>query len=344
MIVPVLRRLLMSRELSSDEARETLDALVSPHATDPERVALLVALSSRTTTPRELARFALELKRRAVPFRVPTRDRPVDLCGSGGARTPSFNVSTVSAFVVAGAGVPVVKHGNRSARGPCGSTDLLEALGLPVAESLPFARATYRATRLAFLHAPLYHPTTRAVMPARRIVGIPTVFNALGPLSNPAPIAYQVVGVGDPATAERTATVLRYLHRRRGMAVTSVEGADEFSPQRTTRCYVSTGARIYPQAVVASDYLSSDERKGEWGALPPLEAAEEARRILAGGGGARRGSVLLTSGAALWVAGTARDMAQGVARAREALDSGRAEAILEKLEQLAVRFRPRAEG
>jgi anthranilate phosphoribosyltransferase len=247
----------------------------------------------------------------------------------------------VSAFVVAAAGVPVVKHGNRSSRGLCGSSDLLEALGLPVTESLTFGRATYRRFRLAFLHAPLYHPVTKAVAGARRAAGVPTLFNKLGPLSNPAPVAYQLVGVADIAAARCAAEVLRNLGRRSAMAVTSTEGCDEFSPRRETRAILWTGRKLVSRSFRATALLPLEDRQGSWDALPADAAAEEARRVLAGGGGARRGSVLLTAGAALWLAGAARDPATGVDRARETLDSGQAEAILEEMLAMGRRYRRR---
>ena len=336
----VLARLIDPRPLSSRDARTTFDALTTPTATDTDRAAVLLALTLRRMDPEELAKFAREMQRRAVRFPLPPQDRPVDLCGSGGARTPSFNISTVSAFVVAAAGVPVVKHGNRSSRGLCGSSDLLEALGLPVTTSLPFSRATYRTARLAFLHAPLYHPATHAVRAARTALAIPTVFNHLGPLTNPARISSQLVGVADRVTAERAVRVLARLGRRRAMAITSVEGCDEFSPRGTTYAYLWNRGHYSARAIRADEFLPSDDRRGGWGALSPDAAAEEARRLLAGGGGARRGSILLTAGAALWVAGAARTMRNGVERARESLDSGRAESVLHRMESLAVRYRP----
>lgn len=338
MIAALLDRIFEPSLFSVRDVRAVFGALVSPQSTDTERAALLVALASRPYTSVEVAQFVRELQRRALPFRVPTGDQPIDLCGSGGARTPSFNVSTVSAFVVAAAGVPVVKHGNRSSRGPCGSSDLLEALGLPVTESLPFARASYRATRLAFLHAPLYHPATKAVAAARRAIGIPTIFNQLGPLSNPARIRFQLVGVADPPTATRAAEVLGMLGRRRAMAVTSVEGCDEFSPKRETEAVLWADGRLARRTIHARGLLAPEDRRGSWGALPPREAAEEARRILAGGDGARRGSVLLTAGAALHLVGAVPRLKEGVARAREALDSGRAEAILHELVALGAPY------
>jgi anthranilate phosphoribosyltransferase len=283
------------------------------------------------------------MRRRARPFPVPPGDGAVDLCGSGGARRPSFNVSTVSAFVVAAAGVPVVKHGNRSARGVCGSSDLLLALGLPVDRSEAYARASYRRYRLAFLHAPLFHPAMRAVASARKALGVPTIFNRLGPLSNPAAPRVQVVGVPTIPATRLVASALRRLGVRRGLAMSSREGCDEFSPRQPTEGVRWAGSAVHRVIVRPARHLLREERSGEWGALPPQAASEEAERVLAGGDGARRGSVLLTSGATLWVAGRVPTLSDGVTRAREALDSGRAEELLRQLRSLATQF-PAATG
>ena len=334
----LLYRLEDPRSLSARDVQATFDALVSARSNDVDRVAILLALERRRTDARELTEFVREMQRLARPFPLPPDDRPIDLCGSGGARTPSFNVSTVSAFVVAAAGAPVVKHGNRTSRGLCGSSDLLEALGLPVVGSVAFGRATYRKFRLAFLHAPLYHPATRAVAAARRAVGIPTVFNKLGPLSNPARVTYQIVGVADRPAARCAAEVLRNLGRRRALAMTSEEGCDEFSPQLDTHTVLWDGHRLVARTVHPRDLLAPEDRRGGWGALPPNSAAEEARRVLAGGGGARRGSVLLTAAAALWIAGKADRLADGIEPARAALDSGRAERILEQMVAMGRRY------
>ncbi len=335
MIAPTLRRLLDRRALSAREAADAFDQLLRPEATDLERAALLVALGARELTEVELAAFAAEMRRRARRFPFPAGDAPIDLCGSGGARTPSFNVSTVSAFVVAAAGVPVIKHGNRSASGICGSSDLLEALGLPVAGSPEFAASTYRARRLAFLHAPLFHPATRAVAEARRALGVPTVFNHLGPLSNPARVPYQLAGAASPELARRCAGALRRLGVRRGASMTSTDGCDEFSPRAPTLAYVWDRQRIVARRVRPETHLEAAERRGPWSALPPRQAAAEAERILRGGAGARRGSVLLTSGFALWIAGAARSMGDGLERARTVLDGGAAYELLGELRTLA---------
>ncbi len=339
MITATIQRLLEPRALRPAEVRATFDALVRPESSEVERAAVLVALAARPVTASELTAFASEMRRRARPFPLATGDRPIDLCGSGGAPRPSYNVSTVSAFVVAAAGASVVKHGNRSARGPCGSSDLLEALGLPVTTSVAFARATYRIHRLAFLHAPLFHPATRAVAPVRRALGIPTIFNRLGPLSNPARVRGQVVGMPSQPAAALAAKILPRLGVRRGLAMTSADGSDEFSPRARTTAYVWIRGQRSPQSIDPRAYLPSDDRRGDWGPLSPPESAAEAERILAGGGGARRGAVLLTAGAALWVAERAVTLADGVELAREALDAGRAERMLRRLQRLARRYR-----
>ncbi len=323
----LLHRTFDPTPLSPKDVRAMFEGLLDPAGSDVERAAILVALASRTIDAQELAAFASEMRRRSRRFPIPSGDQPVDLCGSGGAPRPSFNVSTVSAFVVAAAGAPVVKHGNRSARGPCGSSDLLEAMGLPVMQDVDFARETYRRYRLAFLHAPLYHPATRVVANARRLLGIPTVFNRLGPLSNPARVPFQVVGMPDRGEAERAAGALARLGVSRGLSMTSSEGCDEFSPRRPTTAVVWNGPRRQRIRIRPEQWLEPEDRRGDWGALEPGPAAEEAERLLAGGSGARRGSVLLTSGAALWIAGRARSFADGVKQARESLDDGSAEAI-----------------
>lgn len=338
MIASTLRALLDAAPLKPSVVRTTFDLLVKTDATDAERAAVLVALAARRWRPEELATFALEMRRRATPFPLPRGDRAIDLCGSGGAPRPTYNISTVSAFVVAAAGVPVAKHGNRSSRGGCGSSDLLEALGLPVTTSRAFGRASYRAHRLAFLHAPLYHPATAAVAPVRGLLGIPTVFNRLGPLSNPSRVRFQVVGAPGPDAAEIFAKAFAQLGVRRGVSMTSAEGCDEFSPSRPTTVFEWSGSLVRRTTIRPEAFLDPDERRGSWDPLAPAEAAEEALRLLAGGGGARRGSVLLTSGAALWVAGRADDLAQGVDRARTALDDGSAEALLASLQRLARRY------
>jgi anthranilate phosphoribosyltransferase len=335
----VLERLLDPSPLSRRDVRATFDSLTAHGANDTERAAVLIALSARARRPAEIVALAREMRRRARPFRVDPRDGAIDLCGCGGASTPSFNVSTVSAFVVRAAGVRVVKHGNRSRR-ICGSSDLLDALGLPVLTSVAFARDSYRRLGIAFLHAPLFQPAMATVATVRARLGVPTVFNRLGPLVNPARVRGQVVGVPDLATARDTPHILRALGVRRGLAMTSDEGCDEFSPRRPTTVEMWNGSRQSQLRIRPERWLEPEERRGAWGALSPPRAAEAAEHLLAGGGGARRGSVLLTSGAALWSAGAAKDLGRGVDLARDALDSGAAERMLEELREIGTKYSP----
>ena len=334
MIAELLERLLAPPVLGPATVRALFATLTDPAVGDAEKAALLVAGASRPDRPAELVLAAREMRRRAIPFPLPSGDRPIDLCGSGGAPRPSFNVSTVSAFVVAAAGVPVVKHGNRSFRGACGSSDLLEALGIPVTGPREFAERTYAAEKIAFLHAPTYHPAMASIREVRRRIGIPTLFNRLGPLSNPAAVPYQVVGARDGALARTFASVLPALGVRRGAALSSPEGCDEFSPRRPTTAFVWSARSRARRTVRPARLLRPAERAGAWGALPPAEAAEETRRILAGGRGARLGSVLLTSGQALWVARAVPSLAAGVQRARETVETGAALGLLDRLVEL----------
>jgi anthranilate phosphoribosyltransferase len=334
----LLDRLIARRDLSDPDVRSLVEVLVAPDTPDALRAALLVALRAKGETVGEIAAFARELRARATAVPWFSDGPAVDLCGSGGAPKPSFNVSTASAFVVASAGLPVVKHGNRSARNVTGSSDLLEALGLGVIlRSREFAAKSFRLTGLAFLHAPLYHTATRAVAGVRRALGIPTVFNLLGPLTNPARVPYQLVGASDAASARVFVRALSRLGVRSCLAVTSEEGCDEFSPKRPS-AYWRPGANgaLRPGRADPSRLLRAPERSGGWGMLAPPDAARATEELLRGETNARRGAVLMTSGAALWVAGRARDFDDGVGRARSVLDGGRPAELLERFRDLAA--------
>jgi anthranilate phosphoribosyltransferase len=331
----LLTHLLERKVLSSAAIRSMMDDLVDPNLPDSYKAALLTALAAKGETSSELVGFARELRRRAVPFDPPGRSRALDLCGSGGAPHPSFNVSTVSAFVVAASGQPVIKAGNRSARGHTGSSDLLEAMGLPIVHSRRYSRESFRAFSLAFLHAPLYHTATQAVTGVRKALGVPTVFNRLGPLSNPARVRRQVVGCGSLAAARGIAMALRALGVHTGLSITAFDGADEFSPRAFTKGFYWNDSAPRSMKIRPSDFLLPEDRRGDWGPLAPDLAEAETRRLLAGAPGARRGAVLLTSGAALWIGGKFPDLESGIERSQAALDSGAAERLLDGMIELA---------
>ncbi|MEM0129580.1 MAG: anthranilate phosphoribosyltransferase [Thermoplasmata archaeon] len=336
----LLARLLAGRPLVGATAEEWVARLTDPALSDAERAALLVARPPARLSAAELAAIARALRRRSAPFPVLPRQRPVDLCGTGGAPRPAFNVGTVSALVVRAAGAPVLKHGNRSARGArggwAGSSDLVEALGLArFLDDPAFARRAFRAEGIAFLHAPVFHPAMRAVAPVRRLLGVPTAFNLIGPLTNPAAPSHAIVGAPDGPTARRLADAASRLGVQRGLAVFSRDGTGEISSKAETVAYPIGRASARPWRIDPRRWLPPEDRRGPLDALPPPDAAREAERILAGGGGARRGSVVLTSAAALWVRGDAPSYAAAIDRAAAALDRGAAAALLGRLRTLA---------
>jgi anthranilate phosphoribosyltransferase len=338
----LLERVRSPTGLTVEEAAELAEELCENRYTIDEAGALLSAMAERGETAEELLGFARTLRKLAIPFDVPGARDGVDLCGTGGAPFPTFNVSTVAAFVVSACGQPVVKHGNSSHRGPCGSSDLLEALGLPVKTSLEFPQATFEKESLAFLHAPLFHRATRNVAPVRQRLGTRTIFNLLGPLTNPAHPRYQLVGAYSTGYAQLAVEVLPRLSCERVLAVHGDEGCDELSPGGPSSVFRWDDHGLSIERVEPEDLLSPGERDGDWTPLPPTEAARETEMILQGSReNARAGAVVLAAGAALWVTGRTEDLEGGVTRAREGIRSGRA---LSKLESLRALVREGGKG
>ncbi|HRA49267.1 MAG TPA: anthranilate phosphoribosyltransferase, partial [Thermomicrobiales bacterium] len=212
--------------LTRDEAIATMTAIMTGQVSEIQIAALLAALRTKGETPDEVLGFAEAMRGQAVRVQLPELERPViDTCGTGGDGTGTFNVSTTAAFVVAGAGVHVAKHGNRAASSQTGSADLLQALGAEITSTPEDVAHQVAHIGFGFMLAPAYHPAMRFVMPVRRSIGTPTVFNILGPLSNPAFVRRQVIGVRDRATARLMASALAGLGSERILMVTSSEGA-----------------------------------------------------------------------------------------------------------------------
>lgn len=334
--VRVLRKLVARSDLTVTEAGEVVRGLMEGRYPPPLAGAILTALAAKGESVDELYGFASVMREMATPFRPPGAEEAIDLCGTGGAATPTFNVSTVASFVVAAAGVPVVKHGNSSSRGPCGSSDLIEALGLPVKTSPAFAEESFRREGIAFLHAPLFHPLTRAVAPLRRALGIRTVFNQLGPLTNPAGVRRQLVGAYSIEYGRKALDVLTRLGCTSVVVAASDDGADELSPVMPTRLIRHDDHGTTLERVDPEDLLSPEEREHGWGPMPPPEAAAAALALLSGKDpSARTGAVILTSGVALWMAGMAGDIEGGTDAARGLIGSGAAHSKLESLRALA---------
>jgi anthranilate phosphoribosyltransferase len=297
-------------------------------ATPSQLAALLVALRMRGETVEELAGFASAMRDRAL--RVEAPEGAVDTCGTGGDGSNTFNISTAAALVVASAGVPVAKHGNRAITSKSGSADVLEALGIRTDLGAEEAAVALREDGFAFLFAPGFHPAMKHAGPTRREIGVRTAFNLLGPLTNPAGARRQVVGVGDPAAAPRIADVLHLLGAERALVVHGA-GLDELPLDGSGVLYdVSPGGVTRHEVVAAELGLTAAPTSALVGGTP-TENAKTVESVLGGASGPCRDVVLLNASAAFLAAGRAADLRDGIAMAAEAIDSGAAARLLGRL-------------
>jgi anthranilate phosphoribosyltransferase len=328
MIARTLQRVVEGERLSSDEMRELLRAMVGSEASELQVGALLAALRTRGETIDEIvgaAQAMLELAA-VVPEAPPGA---VDTCGTGGDGSGTFNISTGAALVVAACGVPVAKHGNRAASSRCGSADVLEALGLRI--DLPPERAarSVHEVGIGFLFARTCHPAMARVAPIRAALGVPTIFNRLGPLSNPMRVRRQVVGVADASDAELMLEGLARLGAERAWVVHAEDGLDEISPCAPTHVWTyDRSAR--ERLLIEPGRLVGKGRPEELGGGDAGHNAEILRGVLRGEKGACRDAVIVNAAAALVVAGAAPDLDRAVERAGEALDSGDVQALLDR--------------
>lgn len=315
--------LLRGDDLERSGAQELMGACMDG-ALEPAQVgALLTALAVKGVAPAELTGFAAAMRDRATP--VAASGDLVDTCGTGGSGLPTTNTSTLCAFVLAAAGVPVAKHGNRASSGRCGSMDVLEELGVGIEIGPRAAEKLLDEVGISFLFAPLYHPAMRHVAPVRRALGFPTVFNFLGPLCNPAGARRQLLGVSDPAMAPRMAAALRELGSERVLVVRGEDGLDELSLGGATRTWELVDGELI-EGRVTPDQVGL--RPAPFEALAGGGREDNARRfrdVLAGREtGPRADHLMLNAGAALYVAGRAAGIAEGVKQARELITSGAA--------------------
>jgi len=329
MIAGLLERLAARRDLTREEAARLADLFVSGEATDAQVGAALVALAMKGETAEELAGLAEAMRARATGVR--TRHRVfVDTAGTGGDGSGTFNISTAAAFVVASTGVPVAKHGNRAITSRSGSADVLEALGVRIDHTAESAAASLREHGFAFLFAPNFHPAMKHAGPTRREIGIRTSFNLIGPLTNPAGARRALIGVGAPEAAARIAEVAGVLGTERTLVVHGA-GVDELPLDGSGVLYDVRDGRVEtgPVDAVAFGLGAAPTSALAGGTADENAAIVEA--VFAGESGPRRDVVLLNAGAALVAAGRARDIAQGIEIARDALDSGRPAGLVERL-------------
>jgi len=311
-----------------DEARAAMGAVMDGEATPSQLAALLMGLRMRGETVDELAGFAAAMRERVV--RVDAPDGAIDVVGTGGDGSGTFNISTTAALVAAAAGVPVAKHGNRAITSKAGSADVLDALGVRIDHDAVSAGAALREHGFAFLFAPNFHPAMRHAGPTRREIGVRTAFNLLGPLTNPAGTRRQLLGVGDPAAAARMAEVVRRLGTDRTFVIHG-DGVDELPLDGTGVAYIVAGDAIERHVIDAAALGFKRAATARLAGGSPDENARLSEAVLRGEPGARRDVVLLNAAAALLVAGVVGRMEEGIERAALAIDAGEAAALLERL-------------
>jgi anthranilate phosphoribosyltransferase len=330
----VLEKLLDKRNLGVEEAYGVMSDIMEGRATPAQIGAFLIALRLKGETVEEVSGFAQAMRDKALRLEYP--GNLLDTCGTGGDGMGTINISTLSALVVAGAGVKVAKHGNRSVSSLCGSADLLEGLGVKIDLPPSMAKRCLDECNFAFLFAPLYHPAMRYAAGPRKELGVRTVFNILGPLTNPARVKRQLLGVFSPSLTSFIASVLGRLGVERAMVVSSLDGIDEISISAPTKVSELRDGTIY-------DYTIEPERLGvrtysldELKVKSKEESVEIAQRVLAGEmEGAVMDAVLVNSAAALIVAGMANDFKEGMEIARESIRMGLAMRVLEALRRIS---------
>jgi len=332
------------RDLSADQTAEVLAEIMSGNASDVQIAAFLIALRTKGETVEELAGLARTMRGFAASVTV-ARDGLLDTAGTGGGRR-TFNVSTTAALIAAGAGCTVAKHGNRSATGLSGSADVLEALGARIDLTPGAVARCIDEVGFGFMFAPAHHQATRYVMPVRAQLAVRTIFNFLGPLTNPAGAPRQLIGVADPAYLEKMAGALALLGTEHALLVSSHDGLDELSISAPTRVVEVLDGAISSYDVAPADVGLNVARAEEIPGGDPQQNADTARRIFAGEtdrahpGRAARDLAVLNAGAAIYAGGGAPTLAEGVSAAQEAIDSGAAASALERFVTATQRLAP----
>jgi anthranilate phosphoribosyltransferase len=330
MIGELVRKAADGQDLSADEANAAMREIMAGEASPVQIAAFLVAMRMKGETVEEVTEFARVMREHALPVR--TKRRPlVDTCGTGGDAIKTFNVSTAAAFVAAGAGVAIAKHGNRSVTSKCGSADVLEALGIRFDLPPESVAKCIDEIGIGFMFAPAYHPAMKHAAPVRRELALRTMFNALGPLTNPAGAEAQVLGVYRPELTELHANVLRRLGSRRAFVVHGEGGLDEMSILGETRVTELRDGEVRTYHLTPEEVGLERARPEEVQGRTPEENARMLVAILEGQEGAAREIVLLNAAAAIVAGEKADTLEEGIARAKEAVSSG---AALGKLREL----------
>lgn len=336
----LLQRVILRENLTRDESRALFDDVIAG-GVDPQLLAAIVAaLACKGESVEELVGAAEAMRARAQHVRVPDGVEAIDTCSAGGDGKPTFNISTAVAIVVAAAGATVAKHGNSSNARPSGSVEGLTALGVNVNAATSVVEECLREVRIGFLHAQQLHPAMKQAAPVRRALGVRTIFNLLGPLTNPARVRRQLLGVSRPELVEKMARALMMLGTSRVMVVHGLTGL----------CDLSLAGRSLIARADAGDVVCQELDCGEIGLQPapleslyvnsPEQSARTIESVLHGASGPARDIVIFNAAAALWVAGIAREWSDGAARASETIDCGAALATLNRWREISHKRQP----
>jgi anthranilate phosphoribosyltransferase len=334
MFTGLIEKLQRRQDLTVDEAAAAMGEIMDGRAQPAHIAGLLVAMAMKGERPSEVVGLARTMRERAT--RLSREYHPLfDTCGTGGDRAHTFNVSTVAALIVAACGVRVAKHGNRSVSSRCGSADLFEALGVDVGAPPPIVERCLEDAGIAFFFAPTFHPSMRHAAQTRRELGVRTAFNLLGPLTNPAGAMRQLVGVPRPELTELVARSLALLGSERAWVVHGADGLDEISTTGYTKISECRDGAVNTFYLHPSDVRIAKASAEELRGGDAAENARIARGVLGGQRGAARDITVLNAAASLLIAGTASTLEEGIAMSAEAVDSGRAARVLERLVELS---------
>ncbi|HSW89126.1 MAG TPA: anthranilate phosphoribosyltransferase [Candidatus Saccharimonadales bacterium] len=330
----LINTILQKQDITSNEAEFLLSEMMRGTMSDVRISALLTALAMKGETADEIIGFIHTMRKHMVKLTIADA---IDVCGTGGDGKQTFNISTAVAFVVAGAGIPVAKHGNRAASSICGSADVLEKLGVHITLEAAQAQAVLEKVGMVFLFAPLFHPSMKTVSLVRKELGIRTIFNFLGPFCNPAGVTRQLIGVPSIAVAEKLIQVGKKLGYAHLILATSEDGLDEISITKKTHLYELQGNTISRLTLDPKEYGFIYATEDITGGTAEMNA-EIITNVLQGEPGQQRDIVLLNSAVALYISGKAASIAAGLSLAETSLHSGRAKEVLEQLIQETQKY------
>lgn len=336
-----IRTVVEGNELTLEQSTAAMDAIMSGEVAGSQIAALVTALRMKGETVAEIAGFANAMRDHSLRVEADSINEPLlDTCGTGGDHSNTFNISTTATFAIAAAGIRIAKHGNRAASSLCGSADLLEGLGVQVELTADEVTRCIEEVGIGFMFAPAFHPAMRFVGPARREIGIRTIFNVLGPLTNPAGAGHQLIGVGHAGIARKLAEVLAMLGSTRAVLVHSEEGLDEIGIAGATAIteWNRGTAEIREYSISPEEFgLERGDAVDLKGGQVPENVAIT-RSILEGEGGPRRAVTLMNAGAGIYAAEGAASIDEGIALAADAIDCGRALAKMEELVAITNRL------